>query len=249
MRVRSLVGAVLGLMLGLASLPSMAQLCTAHIDQWTGKCVGGCSGFYAYKATCYGCNTCVLCGGCIPLGPQDAAAAKATDAQSLPVVLATGEMLAIPDAEIRRIAVANPWIAASIIALRDMGSNAVLAAGDAHFSRGPTEASIAYMLDGGADPVAVDRSMLPFSEGFHARTTWRLERGPGPDDRLLMSSGVIDPSGRLLYRVYPDITLTLEEASTDERPTTGHGGKQGMDRMKQVPAGQLLRLRSWKVAE
>jgi hypothetical protein len=249
MRVHSFVNTVLGWMLGLAPLPSMAQLCTAHIDQWTGKCAGGCSGFYAYKATCYGCNTCVLCGGCIPLGPQGAAAEKATDAQSLPVVLATGEMLAIPDAGIRRIAVANPWIAASIIALREMGSNAVLAFGDAHFSRGPTEASIAYMLDGGVDPVEVDHSMLPFPEGTHTRTTWRLERGPGPDDQLLMSSGVIDPSGRLLYRVYPDIALTLAEASTDEQPTKGHGDEGGMDRMKPVPAGQRLRLRSWTVAE
>ncbi|MBU6484741.1 MAG: hypothetical protein KGR23_08090 [Betaproteobacteria bacterium] len=175
MRGQAFVGTVLGSMLGLAPLPSMAQLCTAQIDQWTGKCVGGCSGSYAYKATCHGCNTCVLCGGCIALGPQDATAGKATDAQSLPVVLATGEMLAIPDAEIRRIAAANPWIAASIIALRDMGSNAVLAVGDAHFSRGPTAASIdAQPTKGRGDEEGLDpMKRIPAGQPLRLRS-WNV---------------------------------------------------------------------------
>lgn len=207
--------AVFGLF-GLAA-PTVLALCNQTLNG-LGPCVSCRSAFTFsyYSSPTLGC---VACGGACILFRIAEGDEGSSETLYVPDASYTGYLLSVASPQILDIASRNPWAAATLIALRELGSTAELRNGTTVLSVMPTEDSVRTLLDG--NRMLAQSLAIPIE--VRGRVLYRLERGPGPRAALHMSSVVVDDAGRLQFKAYPDIVVSFAEGddSAQRDPSSG----------------------------
>ena len=228
-------------LLSFTPIQAAAQTPGCNLTWQLNGCVG-CRSVWgpSYKSANGGCAG---CGGlCMSFAPADATGEKKQPAEIVTIAdpNALSRQLVIPQHLVRDIATRNPWAANALLTLQEIGQEADLRHGTVLLEYLPTVESVNRILAG--DQSAIKSSPLP--AGTLARVSHRLDRGPGENAQIFLSAYTVDSEERMLFRVYPDITVNLIERSSEPSSSRGPARADGQDTL---PA-QLI-ARTWSATE
>jgi hypothetical protein len=243
-RLKSRLASALLLLLTLVGMASEAlaqsSMCTFTLVM--GRCVG--------CRTTWGPSYYVdgPTGGCIPcygycmsfLVAKNGAETDAVHAvQHIRNPNAVSRELYVSSSILSEMAAANPWAANVLLGLQRLGAEANLQNAVAIMGTLATTESVHRLL-AGDDSMAKSLAMPP---GVAGRVSYRLERFSTNQARLHLSSYTVDEDSRVLFKVYPDVTVTLVESSVPSE--NGLRKKAGED----AAESRTLTALSWKVME
>ncbi len=187
---------------------------------------------------------CVACSGWCkwffaPEGDEKALMQDAPEGTLVPMEGGIYRALLVPQGELVAISGVNMWAAGAIMTLSSLAGKVDLSHGSAPLSSLPTSATIDLATTQWS-PEQLLATGQPVPSGVNARVGWTMARTALRDAELRITSYVADDEGRVLYRVYPDVVLQLNDPSSVTASLT---------RDKTAIADMPFALRSWTLAE